>query len=113
VAVMSPVNDKTVQALALLESKGFQVTPVVTSIASLEKAWARYSDLSFATETKAGALDISSEDIKKYLDEIHSMADVRARLDEILKLKKGFRISKILEVVLSGALATKASDVHV
>jgi type II secretory ATPase GspE/PulE/Tfp pilus assembly ATPase PilB-like protein len=31
----------------------------------------------------------------------------------VIKLKKGFRISKILEIVLSGGLATKASDIHV
>jgi len=113
IAVMSPANEKTQQTLKLIESKGYEVIPVVASLASLEKAWEKYTDLSFSTETKAGAFDISSEDIKTYMKEIKGMEDVRSRLNEILKLKKGFRISKILEIVLSGGLATKASDIHV
>ncbi|MDP1625358.1 MAG: GspE/PulE family protein [bacterium] len=113
VAVLSPANEQTQQIIRLIQSKGFEVTPVVTSPTSLAKVYTSYADLSFSTETRAGAFDISSEDIKIYLDEIHSMEDVRVRLDEVVKLKKGFRISKILEIVLSGALATKASDIHV
>ena len=58
-------------------------------------------------------MDISSEDIKTYVSEIKTTEDVKAHVNEILKLKKGFRISKILEIVLSGAMATKASDIHV
>jgi type IV pilus assembly protein PilB len=113
VAVVSPVNEKTRTALDTLAKKGYEVTIAVASPTSLEKVWSRYSDLSYSTETKAGALDISSEDIKNFIGAIHSVEDVKSSITEILKLKKGFRISKILEIVLSGALATKASDIHI
>ncbi|HVT75148.1 MAG TPA: type II/IV secretion system protein [Candidatus Paceibacterota bacterium] len=113
VAVVSPVNERSKDVANMLKQKGYEVTLAVASPLSLEKAWSRYADLSFSTETKAGALDISSEDIKTFIGQIHTIEDVRAQITEILKLKKGFRISKILEIVLSGALATKASDVHV
>jgi type IV pilus assembly protein PilB len=113
IAVVSPVNDKTVAALDAIKNKGYEVTVVLASMTSLEKVWGRYGDLTFSTVTKAGALDISSEDIKDFIGKIHTIDDVRASMTEILKLKKGFRISKILEIVLSGALATKASDVHI
>ncbi|MFA6095583.1 MAG: ATPase, T2SS/T4P/T4SS family, partial [Candidatus Paceibacterota bacterium] len=113
VAAISPINPKTVQAIDRLSAKGYEVTTVVTSSEGLEKAWARYKDLSFSIETKAGALDVSSEEIKGFLATIHTIEDVKKNILEIIKLKKGFRISKILEVVLSGALATKASDIHI
>ncbi|MDE2116868.1 MAG: Flp pilus assembly complex ATPase component TadA, partial [Patescibacteria group bacterium] len=113
VAVVSPVADKTRDALDAIGRRGYEVTVAVASQFSLEKVWTRYADLSFTTETKAGALDISSEDIKTFIGEIKSVEDVRAQITEILKLKKGFRISKILEIVLSGALAVRASDVHI
>ncbi len=113
IAVVSPVNEKTKAALDAITAKGYEVTPVLASFMSLEKVWGRYSDLSFTTETKAGALDISSEDIRTFIGKIKTVEDVRASIEEILKLKKGFRISKILEIVLSGALATKASDIHI
>lgn len=113
VAVTSPVFDKTKTVIHKLTQSGFDVTPYVASPISLDKVWGRYSDLSFSTETKAGALEVSSTDIKAFLDKLKTIEDVKASIAEILKLAKGFRISKILEIVLSGALATKASDVHV
>ncbi|HEU0080796.1 MAG TPA: GspE/PulE family protein [Candidatus Paceibacterota bacterium] len=113
IAVVSPQNDKTREAVDSLERKGYEATLVVASPLSLEKAWSRYADLSFSTETKAGALEVSSEDIRSFVDKIKSVEDVRASIAEILKLKRGFRISKILEIVLAGSLAVKASDIHV
>jgi len=113
IAVVSPVYEKTVQAVDSIVNKGYEVTLAVASPVSLEKVWGRYADLTFSTETKAGALDISSEDIKAFIGAIKTIEDVRKQITDILKLKKGFRISKILEIVLSGALATKASDVHI
>lgn len=113
IAVVSPVNDKTVAMLDAIKAKDYEIVVAVASPMSLEKVWGRYADLTFATVTKAGALDISSEDIKDFVGKIHTIEDVKAQMTEVLKLKKGFRISKILEIVLSGALATKASDVHI
>ncbi|MEN9621629.1 MAG: type pilus assembly ATPase PilB, type pilus assembly protein PilB [Candidatus Parcubacteria bacterium] len=113
IAVVSPVNEKTIAALDIIKNKGYEITIAVASLTSLEKAWSRYSDLTFSTVTKAGALDVSNEDIQEFIGKIHTVEDVKASMTEILKLKKGFRISKILEIVLSGALATKASDVHI
>jgi type IV pilus assembly protein PilB len=113
IAVISPLNEKTKQIVDKLITKGFEVTMAVASPVSMEKVWSRYGDLSFSTETKAGALDISSEDIKTFINQIKTIEDVKKSIEEILKLKKGFRISKILEIVLSGGLATKASDIHI
>lgn len=113
IAVVSPVNDKTIATVESLKAKGYEITLVLASVTSLEKVWSRYADLTFSTVTKAGALDISSEDIKSFIGQIHTIEDVKVSVGEILKLKKGFRISKILEVILSGALATQASDIHI
>ncbi len=113
IAVVSPVNNKTKTVVDKLTSQGYEVKLYVGSQNSLEKVWSRYSDLTFATVTKAGALDISNEDIRDFIGAIHTIEDVQKQMAEILKLKKGFRISKILEIVLSGALATKASDIHI
>jgi type IV pilus assembly protein PilB len=113
VAVLSPSNEKTAAGLDAITGKGYEVTVTIASLASLEKVWSRYADLSFSTETKAGALDISSEDIRTFIGKIKTIDDVKSSMEEIIKLKKGFRISKILEIVLSGGLATKASDIHV
>lgn len=113
VAVSSPVNPKTLAVIERLKKAGYDVVIFVASPLSLEKVFGRYSDLTFTTETKAGALEVSSEDIRAYIGKLKSIEDVKNGVGEILKLTKSFRISKILEIVLSGGLATKASDIHV
>ncbi|HRH22766.1 MAG TPA: GspE/PulE family protein, partial [Candidatus Paceibacterota bacterium] len=45
--------------------------------------------------------------------QVKTIEDVQKIIGEIIKLKKGLRISKILEIVLSGALSIKASDIHI
>lgn len=113
IAVISPLNEKTKKAVDAIVSRGYETILAVASPVSLEKVWSRYGDLSYSTETKAGALDISSEDIRTFIGKIKTIEDVKKNIEEILKLKKGFRISKILEIVMAGGLATKASDVHI
>ncbi len=112
-AVTSPTNEKIPELVDGLTRKGFEVTIIVVSTASLEKAWGRYSDLSFSTESKAGAFDISSHDLSTFIEQVKTIEDVQKIIGEIIKLKKGLRISKILEIVLSGALSIKASDIHI
>jgi type IV pilus assembly protein PilB len=112
-AVVSPAQEKIPNIVDDLERKGYQVTLTVVSTTSLKKAWARYADLSFSMETKAGAFDISSHDLNLFIDQVKTIEDVKKITADIIKLKKGLRISKILEIVISGALSTKASDIHI
>jgi type II secretory ATPase GspE/PulE/Tfp pilus assembly ATPase PilB-like protein len=112
-AVYSPTFPKTLEVVAGLTRKNFEPTLIMVSKASLEKVWARYKDLSFAEESKAGALEISNSDIKKYITQMKSVGDVSNTMEEISHLQRSHRISKIIEAVLAGGFALKASDVHI
>ncbi|MDO8492469.1 MAG: ATPase, T2SS/T4P/T4SS family, partial [bacterium] len=112
-AVLSPDSDGTKTVLDDLKQHGYEVTAFMVSKASLERAWARYKEISFASETKAGVLDISNEEIENFVSKVRSLSDVQKLIKEILLQKKGLRISKILEIVLAGAFSMGASDVHV
>jgi len=113
VAVLAPQNDKTQMALKQLEAKDYQLTIFMVSKASLEKAWALYSEVSYASGAQAGALDISGQEVSEFIKGIKTLNDVIEKVDGLIKANKGFRISKILEVILGGALATRASDIHI
>ncbi len=113
IAVLSPTNQNTIEVIEELKKRGYEVTLYLVSTASLEKAWSRYKDISFAFETRAGALDISNEEITTLLKEVKSVEDVEKRVQDVLSQKKSYRISKILEIILAGAMATKASDIHI
>lgn len=112
IGVLSPNNPKTIEAIQKLQEKGYKVEQYMVSHAGLNKVWDRYKDLSFSFETKSGALDISNEQITEFLSKVHVVADVQALITEVLEMKKNYRISRILEITLAGAIATKSSDIH-
>lgn len=113
VAVLSPKNPKTLEALDALTKKGFIPHIFMVSNQSLNKVWDRYKDLSFSFETKGGALDISNDEIMDFLKTVKSLGDIKKLIDETIAMKKAYRISRIVEIILAGALATGSSDIHI
>ena len=112
IGALSPQNPKTVEALNRLKEKGYTIELFMVSHASLNKVWDRYKDLSYSFETKSGALDISNEQITDFLAQVHAIPDVQKLIGDVLKMKKSYRISRIMEIILAGAISTNASDVH-
>ncbi len=96
-----------------LTERGYEIILFMVSKASLEVAWSRYSDLSFATNTKEGVIDVSSEDLTKTIAAIKGIEDIQKQIAEVESLKRAYRISRIVEVVMAGAFGTGASDVHI
>jgi len=112
VAILSTENARSQEIVKKLQEEGNFVTIFLVSHTSLEKVWSLYKDLSFSFETKGGALDISNDQITDFLTSVHTIADVSTLVSEVLSMKKAYRISRILEIILAGAIAVKASDVH-
>ncbi|MEX2013836.1 MAG: GspE/PulE family protein [Parcubacteria group bacterium] len=112
VAVLSPDKEKTMEAIEDLKRRGYEPEVFMVSHQSLEKVWERYKDLSYSFETKSGALDISNEEILEMTRKVTSLDDVKKLIEGVLSMKRAYRISKILEIILAGAISLKASDVH-
>ncbi|MEO8638254.1 MAG: ATPase, T2SS/T4P/T4SS family [Candidatus Taylorbacteria bacterium] len=113
IAVVAPDNTDTEKQVAELETKGFHVTKVVVSMRSLVGAWEKYKDMSFAEETKSGSLEISNAEISELLTKVKTKEEIKKYIQELLAQPKGFRISRILEIILAGAITTGASDIHI
>ncbi len=113
VAILTPNNNILKSELEGLQSKNFNPTLHLTSKNSLEKAWQRYADISKSDETDIGLIDISDKKVAEHLAKFKSIDDVK---DEVTKEagsdKKQGGISNILEIILSGAIAIDASDIH-
>ncbi len=92
-----------------------KLTPIfyMASMNSLNKVWERYEELSMAENTKIGGIDISMDVVNETAKNIHQMADIKKLISESLAENQVHRISRILEVILAGAIAIKASDVHI
>ncbi|MEX0652193.1 MAG: type II/IV secretion system protein [Candidatus Paceibacterota bacterium] len=112
-AVRAPGKKEVQRIIKDLEKLGYEVNVFMVSRASLERAWERYKDLSFSTESKAGVLDISGEEIVSLIEKLKSIPDVKTYIEGVMQMKKSYRISRILEAVLAGAMGLHASDVHI
>lgn len=113
VGVISPKSEKTLAVIEELKEKGYNVSIYMVSKKSLDKIWKRYEDLSFSFQTKSGALDISSEEIVEFIGKTHDLESVAQLIKEVLEKDIGYRISRLLEIIIAGAISLKASDIHI
>ncbi|MFA6797114.1 MAG: GspE/PulE family protein [Candidatus Paceibacterota bacterium] len=113
VAILSPNNEKTIALIKKLENEGYFPFVYMVSKKSLEKAWKRYKDFSYASESKAGTFDISGEQVITLMEKVKDIIDIKTTIDDLLGVKQAYRISKILETMIAGALKLGASDIHI
>jgi type II secretory ATPase GspE/PulE/Tfp pilus assembly ATPase PilB-like protein len=111
-AVRAPQNPKVQTLAKKLVDQGYEVTLFMCSQESLKRAYVRYADLSYATETKAGVFELSSKEVEEIAAKVKSLSDIGALITESNDVKHTYRITRILEIILGGALSTGASDVH-
>ena len=106
----APVADRI---LTNLRTQGFTIQLFLCSEASLEHGFARYADQKNSTASKKGVLDINPDDILKSVKNIQKVTDVANALTNISTINSPRRISETLELIFAGALALKASDIHI
>lgn len=111
-AVHNPNNPALAKLEADLASRGFVVQKFLVSKRSLDKVLARYADLSFAVESKAGVLTVSAETIAQLAEKGATRGALKSVLDAAIAVKSLDRVSHILESVLASAFALRSSDIH-
>ena len=112
IAMRAPERPDALKMIEDIERLGYAVRRFIVSKASLEHAWDRYHDISYATETEAGVLTLSNDAIQEMLQKLKTLADVRAEIQSHAGSKDTHRISRVLEIMMAGALSLGASDVH-
>ncbi len=112
-AVRAPERSEVGILKTKLETDGYEVKLFMVSKKSLEKVWGRYAELSHANTSRAGTLDIATDVIMDLKNKIKTIKDVEAIITEMLGGAGIHKISKMLEIILAGAIATSASDVHI
>jgi type IV pilus assembly protein PilB len=112
IAARNPQSEQANAVFEDIKTKGYEPEVYIASMQSLEKAWKMYKDLSFAYESKAGSLEISSEEIASIIKEAKSLPTIVSILENTMSAKKSYRISRLLETIVAGALSIEASDIH-
>src|SRR3989344_5311402 len=111
-AVRSPDNPKAKNEVTKLQDLGYIVTEYITSEESLRRAYEHYQDLSYAVQNQAGIFDISGESLEELIAQVKSVSKISGLISDAISLKKAYRTSRILQIILAGGLSTEASDIH-
>ncbi len=109
VAVQNPEKEETKAALKRLAEQGFRTELYLASGHSMERAWAIYQRVKPEKKTEAGTIQVSDAKVAELQGEIKSIAEVKAKIEQSFSS----RTTELLEIIVAGALATDASDVHI
>ncbi|HVZ11136.1 MAG TPA: ATPase, T2SS/T4P/T4SS family [Candidatus Paceibacterota bacterium] len=88
-----------------LKSRGFKVSVIITSPAGLERAFKRYESVKIQTEADLGSVEINEDELSALQAQIGSITDLKQQVS-------GISVTKLLEILLAGALKIGASDIH-
>ncbi|MGH7175094.1 MAG: GspE/PulE family protein [Minisyncoccia bacterium] len=109
-AVENPNNPALAGVVGDLESRGYKARQFLASKKSVEKALARYAELSYAVEVRAGVFTV--EGAKEARAALGSLTALKNALESSASGRALDRTTKLLEAVIEGALALSASDIH-
>ena len=96
-----------------MAGKGLTPNFYMVSSASLNKVWGRYQEISMAENSQVGGLEVSGEVLRNTAKNISHIQDIEKLIVEALEGNKIHKISRLLEIILAGAIAIKASDIHI
>ncbi|MBP9822228.1 MAG: type II/IV secretion system protein [Candidatus Pacebacteria bacterium] len=77
----------------------------MTSPAGLDHAWGRYANLKHVDTFEVGSIDIKEEELAELQSKIGSVKDLQQQVASV-------STTKLLEILLAGALKIGASDIH-
>jgi len=104
IAVTDPEDPKTKDLLKELEGNGYSYKLVVVSETSLQFGWGKYKMATNVSEN-LGVVNIKEEQISEIQAQIKNIGDLKERLTSL-------PITKVLDILIAGALKVKASDIH-
>lgn len=109
VAVHKPDKPEAITILNRLKEDGYTYELFISSLSSLAHAWESYKKVATSHQIIEGAIQISSERIIKIQNESTTIGQIK----EVIQQTMSSRTSEALEVILGGALALDASDIHI
>ena len=113
IAAKSPTDPQTQLLFQELISRKYNLSIFMCSTQSLEHAWERYKDVVASTAKRKGVFEIDPTTISELVTTIKSVTDILGHLQKINTVNNSRRISATLELIFAGALALRASDVHI
>lgn len=109
VAVRNPEKEETKTALKHLSEERYEYELYLVSRSSLERVWSFYKRVAAEKESISGTIEVSPEKLAAFQKEIRNIEGIEKKIEGTFFAKT----TEALEVILAGALAVEASDVHI
>lgn len=113
VATLSPANEKLEALIRPLETRGSEILLYMCSHASLEHVLARYADLNKSTKVESGQLLLTEEKMVTLMASFNTIDELRHQFDELLQSHALYKTTRVIELIVAGALKFDASDIHI
>lgn len=113
VATLSPSNPKLEELLRPLETRGMEIILYLSSHASLDHVLSRYADLNSISKVESGMLELTHEKMTKLMESFHTMEELKKQFDALLSSQTLYKTTRIIELIVAGALKFDASDIHI
>ena len=110
---LSPNNDKLEALLRPIEDKGTELLLFLCSHASLEHVLARYKEFSHGEKVDSGMFELTQDKMADLLGHFETRDELQKFFSEMLHSQILYKTTRILELVMAGALKFSASDIHI
>ncbi len=105
VALTDPDNQETKKTLELLKGMNFVLEMMITTPEALERIWDRYKQSNKPKIFEVGAIELDEQELIRLQSEIRDLNDLKLKIVNV-------SVTKLLEILMAGALKTRASDIH-
>ena len=104
VAILDPENPNTKKTIESLRAKDYTLDLLITTPDILRSVLEHYKVIKQKV-FKVGAIQIDETELAQLQDQIKNIGDLQNKLSSI-------SVTKLLEILIAGALKTEASDIH-
>ena len=112
IAINEPKNEKLKKILQDLEHRGYSHRLTLASTKTLKQIWGYYQDIIATSASTPGTLKIDNSELQEKIKNIRSVEAVQRMLEELNQMSRARRVSKNVEYLVTSAIATNASDIH-
>lgn len=110
VVVFNPQLPETQKVLGDLEAKKYKIKLFIASLSGLEQAWHFYRFVPPKAKEITGKLELEKSGLEKLLGRLNNISAVK---EEIQNANfQTIPTTELFQIILAGALANKASDIH-
>ena len=113
VATISPSAEKLEPILRPIEDRGTELLLFLCSHASLEHVLVRYKEFSHGTKVESGMFELTETKMNELMSHFETREELGHFFDEMLHSQMLYKTTRILELVMAGALKFNASDIHI